>query len=812
MADEHRPHFFLSNTKEAFPYQAPSGGGREVTPPNRDEHARKLSSAYSQVVTSIQQQRAINAAIRERGGSYIEFTATKELFIPSKFEDNTQGIKLLNVKTISGDKQKATVYIPEAKDSYYAKKIDDYANHQKDGSNPKNQEKLKSIQEIQVSTIEDLWLDEPDKIPTLEKKWCEIWIDTEIKKKYQPTKDFLRVCHDLRIETSLSKIDFPDRTVYLVFVNKKDLENLLNSFGYICEIHEFHEPDDFFFDLKPREQKEWIDDLLSRVVDSDEKVRVCILDNGVSFNHPLLRDVTNQNEIQAIDTNWNISDVQHQRPHGTRMAGLCEYYDLQEKLESKLPVERKVQIESVKILPDNKNNKKKLYGYITEYAVNIAEATIHSDNRVHCMAVTENEIKSNKGVPSSWSASLDNLISGYEDSKIKLFIISAGNTDPQKIIDKGYPDATINSSVQSPAQSWNALTVGAASLHTLIPKKGLNVLAQPKDLSPFTTTSLDWDSRWPIKPEVLFNGGNAVKDDFGGIYKDDCLLSTCEDAQTFAEINATSSATAQAANVAAELLSENPSLWPETVRALIVNSARWPAIACERYPDKTDRIKLLRSFGYGIANKERTIHSFANNAVMIIEDEIQPFTSNNGNIVANVMNFHKLPWPKDFLLGLGAEQVQIKITLSYFIEASPDSKGWFDKYKYQSAGLRFELKKSSETNESFMQRVNKFLRDEDYENDNTEDKWFLGPKKRNVGSIHSDYWRGTAAELAECSSIAIVPVTGWWKFKKKLGRSEKVMRYSLVVSLETQNKEIDIYNAVKTIIDTQVATPIATTI
>ena len=197
---------------------------------------------------------------------------------------------------------------------------------------------------------------------------------------------------------------------------------------------------------------------------------------------------------------------------------------------------------------------------------------------------------------------------------------------------------------------------------------------------------------------------------------------------------------------------------------------------------------------------------------MVIEDTIQPFVSHNGNIVANEMNIHELPWPKDFLLGLAAEPVQIKITLSYFIEAAPDSKGWVDKFKYQSAGLRFELKKSSETPKDFMQRINKLLRDEDYENDNAEDKWFLGPKKRNVGSLHSDYWIGTAAELAECSSIAIVPVSGWWKFKKQLGRYNKTMRYSLVVSLETKNKEIDIYNAVKTIIDTQIETSVTTTV
>ena len=115
MIDERRPHFYLNNTKKSYPYQAPSGGGRDVLPPDRDLHAHKLFTIYSQVIKNIQQQRAINAAIRERGGSYLEFTANKDLFIPSKFEDNTQGIKLLNVKTISEDLQSKLRYLVNTK-------------------------------------------------------------------------------------------------------------------------------------------------------------------------------------------------------------------------------------------------------------------------------------------------------------------------------------------------------------------------------------------------------------------------------------------------------------------------------------------------------------------------------------------------------------------------------------------------------------------------------------------------------------------------------------------------------------------------
>lgn len=41
--------------------------------------------------------------------------------------------------------------------------------------------------------------------------------------------------------------------------------------------------------------------------------------------------------------------------------------------------------------------------------------------------------------------------------------------------------------------------------------------------------------------------------------------------------------------------------------------------------------------------------------------------------------------------------------------------------------------------------------------------WFLGEQTRNKGSVHSDIWVGTAADLAERGVIGIYPVSGWWK-------------------------------------------------
>ena len=84
------------------------------------------------------------------------------------------------------------------------------------------------------------------------------------------------------------------------------------------------------------------------------------------------------------------------------------------------------------------------------------------------------------------------------------------------------------------------------------------------------------------------------------------------------------------------------------------------------------------------------------------------------------------------------------------------------------------MKRSTETIDQFRTRINRAVQLEDeigtFEADGAGgDRWFLG-SVRDVGSIHSDIWSGTATELADREAIAVVPVGGWWKEKRDLER------------------------------------------
>ena len=74
--------------------------------------------------------------------------------------------------------------------------------------------------------------------------------------------------------------------------------------------------------------------------------------------------------------------------------------------------------------------------------------------------------------------------------------------------------------------------------------------------------------------------------------------------------------------------------------------------------------------------------------------------------------------------------------------------------------------------------------------------WLIGKLKRHKGSLHSDVWRGSAADLASRGSIGIFPALGWWRTRPALGRYDQAARYALVVSINTQETDVDLYSAV----------------
>ncbi len=426
-----------------------------------------------------------------------------------------------------------------------------------------------------------------------------------------------------------------------------------------------------------------------------------------------------------------------------------------------------------------------------------------------CLAVSSVDDR-DAGRPSSWSAEVDALAAGYTDDIRRLIIVAAGNTTSPEDW-RGYPDSTVTNEVHDPGQAWNALTVGAWTQKTNIQNPAYNdytPVAPAGSISPFTSTSLTWEyNKWPPKPDILMEGGNVASGPSGDFadLEDLTLVSTNYEPfkRQFAAHSMTSAATALASRMAAQLQVAYPEAWPETIRALMVHSAEWTPTMLDAFLDddsKTSYEKLLRICGYGVPNFQRAIRCASDSLTLVTQREIQPYHKKDGRAKTRDMHIHELPWPRDILLGLGEAQVTLRVTLSYFVEPGPGQVGWRDRYRYASHGLRFNLNTPGENRKELLLRLNQAAREEGQEPDtmSDSDRWTIGSRARSRGSVHSDIWRGNAADIADTNLIGVCPIIGWWRERDHLGRLERRTRYSLVVSLHTPEKDVDIYTPVAT--------------
>ena len=164
-----------------------------------------------------------------------------------------------------------------------------------------------------------------------------------------------------------------------------------------------------------------------------------------------------------------------------------------------------------------------------------------------------------------------------------------------------------------------------------------------------------------------------------------------------------------------------------------------------------------------------------------------------------------LPWPRDALLALGERQVELRVTLSFYVEPNPGRRGQADRHKYQSCALRIGMQNPADGLDDFRKRISKVEQDEEEGHDAfSEPGWQLGPRGRNRGSILSDIWIGTAANLATREHLAIHPTGGWWRYNRKEQRWNESVRYALVVSIHTADTEVDIYTPVATLVGIEI--------
>jgi len=335
MAEEggqQKQHFVLKNTASPEPFQ-PRGGGASPEPPPRDrqQHGRGLLRQLGSLRPEFEQAKSeqSSAGLEEGFGLQIEFESFPDVELA--FESlavERSGIELLNVRH-DGEKTLASVFVPDGKLSILENKIIAYLDESKDSDKglPRNQKLLNAIRSIRVASIKSLWTDDPEVFPQSahETLWWEVWLPVR-GDRAAVVENFKILAEGLDFRVAQGQIEFPERTVVLVYGSLEQMQRSVLTLNSIAELRRAKETADFFDSLEPGEQAEWSADLKQRMtLPEEEAPYVCVLDTGVNNAHPLLGPALAHHDLHSVEPGWGTNDNEG---HGTEMAGLALLGDL----------------------------------------------------------------------------------------------------------------------------------------------------------------------------------------------------------------------------------------------------------------------------------------------------------------------------------------------------------------------------------------------------------------------------------------------------------------------------------------------------
>jgi hypothetical protein len=752
-------------------------------------------------------------------GLTVRFTSFPDVHLAiESLEQKRAGIELLNVRE-EGNEVIAQVWMPEGGLAVFERKIADYLAEKKDrnGRPRDNRKFLDAIRDIRTAVLEDLWTDSGP-LPSIgQDARFEAWISTPRSmprrnaRRAEAAQDeaairisrFRAATEAAGLFVGQKVLRFPERAVLQPRGTLAQLHGSSHVLGQLAELRRAPETPDFFMGLEPPEQQAWAAELLERTTFAGPGVdvpHVCILDTGCAQAHALLAPALNPQDLYTVDPDWGQGD---QHGHGTEQAGLALWGDMTNVFSNHHPVSIEHRLESVKLIPRDHANLDEHFGPLTAQAVSLPEIRVPARRRVFSLAITSTET-TKQGRATAWSAEVDALASDWagDGEAPRLVVVSAGNVASPR--PATYPALNEMTPVEDPAQAWNALTIGALTSKITITEPNAQhyqPIAASGGVGSHSSTSANWQPNAPLKPEVVFEGGNLAHDNgFVSSFDSLSLLTTSHIPveRLFSTSYATSAATALASRFAARIMARYPDFWPETVRAVIMHSARWTPELLRQFPgdSKVDVENRLRRCGWGEPDLDLALHGGADSLTLLVQSTLQPFErSDRGTVAARDMHLHKLPWPVVALQELFDQDVELRVSLSYFIEPNPGERGRHNRFGYPSHGLRFAVQQPTERVEAFKRRINRFARDseEGIEATNGGDPgWVLGSRKRFRGSLHHDRLISRAAEMAKREHIAVFPTSGWWKTRDAQERFDRKARYTLVVSIHAPNLPLDV--------------------
>jgi hypothetical protein len=354
-----------------------------------------------------------------------------------------------------------------------------------------------------------------------------------------------------------------------------------------------------------------------------------ILDTGVSELTPLAPIIVNTNtEYDLIGSGSRVDNHDGLRGHGTAVAGFAALGDklIPDHTGTKVA---DAWIISIKIFQERRPR-------VADTRILETIRTVHRDRgtKIFVLTISEQNHKSTDSSISAFAYSLDLLAHELDI----LIFISSGNVDTSYFFDPvsgtathTYPNdfAQEFTNIKSPAESMNNFTVGAcaANFETgITPGIAVDGTFPAIYSSKFHYNFHDGilgrtqGNKYLKKPDVIYNGGDW--DNTGNPSAAGLKHISARTGEYFLKNTGTSFSAPLLANLAAKIVKKYPELRMQTVKALIINSAKIPALS--NFFDGLPKPVTNHVLGYGIPNQIECLYSDDNSVSMILEDEILP--------------------------------------------------------------------------------------------------------------------------------------------------------------------------------------------
>lgn len=383
--------------------------------------------------------------------------------IPVAFEIPSQDLVVLSARRKADRAEKAIVFVPDDARAGLTQRLRAYGADNLGNRDRPYAAQFEKVERIASADTADLFktvTDFGDPAP----RWWELWV----RNLRDVPRGVIAAARAQRLDVHPEQLVFPDTAVVFVHATARQARAFASRVpGAIEEVRLGAGTIEPFLTLDHGRvtQHDFVADLAGRIIPPrTDAPTVCVLDTGVAGGHPLLSD--GLAIALAVDEDWGPDDHERHDGHGTGIVSLALHGDLDQPMNDTRFIELTHSVESVKILPPRgfAPTPPPSYGVVTQSAVSLVEASRPDRERTFCLASCY--IEGDAARPSSWSGALDQIAAGEltadsvfatkaSDKPKRVVLVAAGNVTGATAV-KVLEGASIN----DPAQSWNALTIG----------------------------------------------------------------------------------------------------------------------------------------------------------------------------------------------------------------------------------------------------------------------------------------------------------------------------------------------------------------